>query len=80
MEALCRFAVERGLAEAPSYVDDLEGFAARRGLRELVARAALHRADLGQAGAAELAAVLVADIDNPLLRSRAGAGESPATR
>lgn len=69
MEALCRFAVARGLPEASSYVDELEGFAARRGLRELVARATMHRAALGQPGAAELAAVLVADLDNPALAS-----------
>jgi hypothetical protein len=36
-------------------------------MRELVARAAGHRAALGQAGAAEHAAALRAAIDNPAL-------------
>ena len=67
LDALCRFAVARDLPEAGSWVEELENFAARRGLRELVARASLHRAALGQPGAAELASVLVADLDNPLL-------------
>jgi DNA-binding SARP family transcriptional activator len=67
MDALCGFAVTRGLGTASGWVRDLEDFASRRGLRELVARAALHRAALGQPGAAELAAVLAADIDNPVL-------------
>jgi hypothetical protein len=71
LEALCRFAVGAGLAEAASWVDDLEDFAARRGLRELLARASLHRASLGQPGAAELAEVLVGEIDNPLLVAEA---------
>ncbi|MDV3222211.1 BTAD domain-containing putative transcriptional regulator [Intrasporangium sp.] len=69
LEALCWFGVSRGLAEAPAWVDDLEDFAARRGLREFVARAALHRSALGQPGAAELAVVLIAGLDNPTLGS-----------
>lgn len=64
LEALCRFAVSRGLAEAAAWVDELEDFAARRGLRELVARAAQHRSALGQTGAANLVAVLGGDHDN----------------
>jgi hypothetical protein len=38
-------------------------------MRELVARAALHRAALGQAGAREHAEALGAGIDNPVLRA-----------
>ncbi|RYV52314.1 AfsR/SARP family transcriptional regulator [Pengzhenrongella frigida] len=67
LDALCRFAVSRGLAGAPGWVDELDEFASRRGMRELVARAAVHRCDQGQDGARELAAVLVAGIDNPAL-------------
>lgn len=67
LEALCGFAVPRGLPSAPGWVDELEAFAARRGMRELVARAALHRAALGQPGAAEHAGALVAGIANPAL-------------
>jgi tetratricopeptide (TPR) repeat protein len=74
LDALCGFAVPRGLPGAAGWVDDLEAFAARRGMRELVARAALHRAGLGQPGAAEHAAALVAGIDNPSLAAAAAAG------
>ncbi|WP_431837447.1 BTAD domain-containing putative transcriptional regulator [Cellulomonas sp. Y8] len=67
LDALCGFAVPREVPGAAAWVDELEGFAARRGMRELVARAGLHRAALGQPGAAEHAAALVAGIDNPAL-------------
>ena len=82
LDALCRFAVSRGLAEAPAWVDELEDFAARRGLRELVARAALHRSALGQTGAANLVAVLVGGRGNPLLDSpmRGDGSTTPSSR
>lgn len=67
LDALCGYAVPRGLPSAAGWVAELEAFAARRGMRELVARAAGHRAALGQAGAAEHAAALRAAIDNPAL-------------
>jgi DNA-binding SARP family transcriptional activator len=78
LEALCGFAVPRGLPSAPGWVDELEAFAARRGMRELVARAALHRAALGQPGAAEHAAALVAGIANPALAGALDAVGHPA--
>jgi DNA-binding SARP family transcriptional activator len=74
LDALCQFAVAGELVEAASWVQELEDFAARRGLRELVARASLHRARLGQPGAAELAVVLVDDLDNPRLNALLPAG------
>lgn len=67
LDALCGFAVPRALPDAAARVAELEGFAARRGMRELVARAALHRAGLGQAAALDHAASLAAGIDNPAL-------------
>jgi tetratricopeptide (TPR) repeat protein len=73
LDALCGFAVPRGVPGAPAWVDELEAFAARRGMRELVARAGQHRAALGQPGAAEHAAALAAAIDNPALVARAPA-------
>jgi DNA-binding SARP family transcriptional activator len=69
LDALSGFAVSRGLPSAVGRVEELETFAARRGMRELVARAALHRAALGQAGAREHAEALAAGIDNPVLRA-----------
>jgi tetratricopeptide (TPR) repeat protein len=70
LEALCDFAVRHAMPEASGWVHELEDFASRRGMRELVARAALHRVTLGEPGATEVAALHLAEIDNPLLISR----------
>jgi DNA-binding SARP family transcriptional activator len=67
LDALCRVAVEHAPASAARWIDELEGIAARRGLRELLARASLHRARLGEAGALENARTLAAQVDNPAL-------------
>ncbi|MGQ1840132.1 hypothetical protein ACT4S2_16970 [Kocuria turfanensis] len=67
LDALCSYAVARGLGSALERVAEREAFAARRGLREMVARAALHRTGLGQPGAREAATLLLAGIDNPSL-------------
>jgi DNA-binding SARP family transcriptional activator len=72
LEALCDFGVQRSLPDATRWVDELEEFAARRGMRELVARAVLHRVRLGLPGAAEAAPLLLAAVDNPAL-AQAGA-------
>jgi hypothetical protein len=74
LDALCGFAAAAGLAETASWVEELEVFAARRGLRELLARASLHRAALGEPGAAEVASVLMGEVDNPLLSAEQTAG------
>ncbi|MGR0220064.1 BTAD domain-containing putative transcriptional regulator [Agromyces sp. ZXT2-6] len=73
LDALCGFAVARGLPSAQGWVDELEEFAGRRGMRELLARALLHRVALGSPAAAEAAALLIGEIDNPALRRRAEA-------
>lgn len=79
LDALCDFAVARHLPEAASWVQDLESFASRRGLRELVVRAALHRRGLGQPGADQLTTALVDTIDNPALAAAvAGLRTEPA--
>jgi DNA-binding SARP family transcriptional activator len=81
LDALCGYAVPHGVPGAPGWVDELEAFAARRGMTELVARAALHRAALGQPGAAEHAAALVAGVANPwLARTAAGVVARAAAR
>jgi DNA-binding SARP family transcriptional activator len=67
LEALCHFAVRRSMPEAHGWVDELEEFASRLGMRELVARAALHRLTLGDPGADQAAALQLAGIDNPAL-------------
>ncbi len=67
LDALCGFAVSRGLPSAQGFADQLEAFAGRRGMVELLARALLHKVALGSSGAAEAAALLVPEIDNPAL-------------
>lgn len=69
----------RGLA----WVVDLEVVAGGGGMRELVVRAQLHRAALGQHGALESAVVLAQGIDSPALTrrlTRAGSTVAPPTR
>lgn len=61
-------AVNRGLDSAGQRIGQLDAFAAKRGMREPVARAARHCANIDQPGAAETAAALSDDIDNPALR------------
>ena len=68
LDSLCALAVEHERVEALQWIDDLEALAARTGMRELIARAYAHRANLGDRGAAEAARVLAAEVDNPALR------------
>ncbi|HEX6247066.1 MAG TPA: BTAD domain-containing putative transcriptional regulator [Nocardioidaceae bacterium] len=74
LEALCGFAVEHSLPEAPAWIDELEDFASRRGMRELTLRAVLHRDRLGQAGAGASARMLLAEVDNPALQRASTSG------
>ncbi len=67
LEALCRVAVDHSAPSSSRWIAELEILAAKAGLRELLARATMHRARLGDAGAAEAAAFLAAGIDNPAL-------------
>jgi hypothetical protein len=71
LEALCRCAVDRGNPRAAAWVDQLMALASKAGMRELVARAHLHRAALGSSSNAIAARVLVSDIDSPTLASLA---------
>jgi hypothetical protein len=68
LEALAGVAIADGAPDAHDCVARLEQVAARGDMRELVVRAALHRARLGDAGGLEPARVLAEAIDNPLLR------------
>lgn len=71
LDSLCGFGIRHGVDEAAGWVNELDDFASRRGMREMVARAALHRAALHQDGAENAAALLVAAIDNPALHAAA---------
>lgn len=67
LDALCALAQEDRRAEATQWIGDLEALAARTGMREMVARAYLHRGRLGHPAAVEAARVLAAEVDNPAL-------------
>ena len=69
LDALCLVAVEQGPKEtAMSWINDMESLAGRTGMRELLARALLHRGHLGDEAAVETATLLLEGIDNPHLR------------
>jgi hypothetical protein len=68
LDALAGVAIERSDDDAPQIVASLSDLAARTGMRELLARADLHRARLGEPGAAESARLLAAEIESPLLQ------------
>lgn len=65
LDALCAAGVHYGLGDAGRWVSDLESVAARSGMREMLVRAQLHRAQLGDTGAADSARLFAADVDNP---------------
>jgi DNA-binding SARP family transcriptional activator len=67
LDALCGVAVEHAKDSAKPWINDLESLAGRTGMRELLARAFLHRGNLGDGSAFETAALVLEDIDNPAL-------------
>ena len=73
LEALAGVAIAGGAPDARERVAELERLAARGHLRELVVRAALHRARLGDPSGAESARLLGEAIDNPALHAELAA-------
>jgi tetratricopeptide (TPR) repeat protein len=70
LDALARVEIAGGdAAAARGHVAELEAIAARCDLRELVVRAALHRAALGERSGGAAAAVLAEGIENPALHA-----------
>ena len=69
LEALAGAAIAAGEPDAPELVAQLERIAAHGDLRELSARAAAHRAALGDASALSAARLLAEAIDNPRLQA-----------
>jgi DNA-binding SARP family transcriptional activator len=67
LDALCTLATEYGRQEATPWIADLEALATRGGMRELIARAYMHRGNTGDAGATDAARVLAAEVDNPAI-------------
>ena len=73
LDALAGVAIADGAPDARERVEQLERVAARGDMRELVARAALHRARLGDPGGVASARLLAEAIDNPALHSELAA-------
>ena len=69
LDALARVAIDAGEPDARRHVHTLGQVAARAGMRELVVRAALHRARLGDPGGVPAARLLAEAIDNPALHA-----------
>jgi predicted metal-dependent HD superfamily phosphohydrolase len=69
LDSSAALAVQTGAADAHQIVERLTTLAERCGLREMVVRAHVHRARLGDAGSREAAQLLAEDIDNPALVS-----------
>jgi DNA-binding SARP family transcriptional activator len=69
LEALADVAIADAAPDAREYVAQLERLAARGDMRELVVRAALHRARLGDSSGLESARLLGEAIDNPALHA-----------
>jgi DNA-binding SARP family transcriptional activator len=67
LDSAAALAVRVGADDADALVDALAGLAERCGLRELVVRAHVHRAMLGDEASMAAAQLLAADIDNPAL-------------
>jgi DNA-binding SARP family transcriptional activator len=74
LDALAELAIDRADADAARIVGSLSDFAARTGMRELLVRADVHRARLGEPGAAESARLLAAEIDSPFLHEAVDRG------
>lgn len=75
LDALCSVGVEHETESAGRWIDELEATAARRGMRELLLRAAVYRARIGEPGAISVARSLAAEIDNPALAGLLEPGE-----
>jgi hypothetical protein len=80
LEALCAFGVAQAAASTGRWIDELETMASRTGMRELLARATMHRARLGEPGAHDAARSYAAGVDNPALAELVASldGDSPS--
>jgi DNA-binding SARP family transcriptional activator len=78
LDALCAVAVDNGARGAVGWINELERISARRGIRELLLRATVYRARLGEPGALEAARSMASQIDNPALGKLLGLEPLPA--
>jgi DNA-binding SARP family transcriptional activator len=68
LEGLCDVGSANMLPGTDRWLNDLESLAGRGGMRELLARAYLYKARLGDRSAVEVARAVASDIDNPYLK------------
>jgi tetratricopeptide (TPR) repeat protein len=80
LEVLCGLAISERMPEASIWVDELQGIAARSGMREFTVRALMHRASLGDSSSAEAAKLLSSEVDNPVLSTLVRAPDSLVIR
>jgi hypothetical protein len=73
LDGFATLAVRTDAGDAVAAVDRLATLAERCGMRELVVRAHMHRARMGDFASLEIARVLAAEIDNPALSAAAAA-------
>lgn len=69
LDALCDIGSRAALEDVDRWIQDLRSLSARTGMTELLVRANLYMARLGDADAAAAARSLVAGVDNPVLIS-----------
>ena len=69
LDALCGLAVAHAMPQAPAWINELQGLAARCGMRELTVRSHLHRAALGDSASRAAARLLASQIDSPALQA-----------
>jgi len=79
LDALCAAAIEANSPQAQAWVSDLETLAARTGMNELLVRAQLHRAALGDVRGITAARLFADRIDNPAVLARVAALERVIT-
>ena len=67
LDAQCTLGVDHGHPDTARWVDTMRHLASRTGMKELNVRSLLHSAALGHDGDASAAALVAADIDNPVV-------------
>ena len=69
LDALCFVGLEHRAESVPLWIDEFANVAASRGMRELLLRATVYRARLGDPGALSAARSLASQVDNPAVSS-----------
>jgi tetratricopeptide (TPR) repeat protein len=67
LDAQCDLGIRHGHPDTSDWVSEMKDLTSRTDMKELLARAMLHGAQLGNPGDASAAALLAGEIDNPLL-------------